>query len=204
MRGTPSRVDAARARSPTSRTPRRRCCRRASSPGSRRSARFTPPPFARGELVPHRAPSRSTATPGSSRSLRYVVERGLRRDDQPDDRRGPDRRRRRARASAACSRALRLRRRRQPADHHVPRLPAADRRPTSRSSSTGPSSTPAPTNPGGHKGVGEGGAIGSVPAVFNAVGDALAPLGVTVTSQPLGPNDIFELIHANDSRGPRT
>ena len=58
--------------------------------------------------------------------------------------------------------------------------------------------TPAPTNPGGHKGAGEGGAIGSVPAIVNAIGDALAPLGVTVTSQPLGPNDIFELIHAND------
>jgi carbon-monoxide dehydrogenase large subunit len=58
--------------------------------------------------------------------------------------------------------------------------------------------TPAPTNPGGHKGAGEGGAIGSVPAIVNAIGDALSPLGVTVTSQPLGPNDIFELIHAND------
>ena len=44
----------------------------------------------------------------------------------------------------------------------------------------------------------KGGAIGSVPAIVNAIGDALAPLGVTVTSQPLGPNDIFELIHAND------
>jgi carbon-monoxide dehydrogenase large subunit len=58
--------------------------------------------------------------------------------------------------------------------------------------------TPAPTNPGGHKGAGEGGAIGSVPAIVNAIGDALAPLGVTVTSMPLGPNDIFELIHAQD------
>ena len=34
------------------------------------------------------------------------------------------------------------------------------------------------------------------PRSCNAVGDALAPLGVTVTSMPLGPNDIFEIIHA--------
>ena len=35
--------------------------------------------------------------------------------------------------------------------------------------------------------MGEGGAIGSVPALINAVGDALAPLGVVVKDQPLGP-----------------
>src|SRR6202011_3925873 len=40
--------------------------------------------------------------------------------------------------------------------------------------------TPAPV-PGGHKGVGEGGAIGSVPAVFNAVNDALALVGARLT-----------------------
>jgi carbon-monoxide dehydrogenase large subunit len=56
--------------------------------------------------------------------------------------------------------------------------------------------TPCPTNPGGHKGMGEGGAIGSPPAIVNAVADALAPLGVTVTSQPLGPADVVALIEA--------
>jgi carbon-monoxide dehydrogenase large subunit len=56
--------------------------------------------------------------------------------------------------------------------------------------------TPAPTNPGGHKGLGEGGAIAAPPAVINAVADALAPLGVTVRSQPLGPADIIDLIEA--------
>jgi carbon-monoxide dehydrogenase large subunit len=55
--------------------------------------------------------------------------------------------------------------------------------------------TPARSNPGGYKGAGEGGAIGSVPAIVNAVADALAPLGVTVTDQPLGPNEIFSLLH---------
>jgi carbon-monoxide dehydrogenase large subunit len=54
--------------------------------------------------------------------------------------------------------------------------------------------TPSSTNPGGYKGVGEGGAIGSHAAVANAVGDALAHLGVRVTKTPLGPNDIFELV----------
>jgi carbon-monoxide dehydrogenase large subunit len=56
--------------------------------------------------------------------------------------------------------------------------------------------TPAPTNPGGHKGLGEGGAIAAPPAVINAVADALAPLGVQVRSQPLGPADIVVLIEA--------
>lgn len=50
--------------------------------------------------------------------------------------------------------------------------------------------TPAPTNEGGHKGLGEGGAIGSPPAVINAVNDALAAVGVRLTAQPLGPAQI--------------
>ncbi|HEX4778064.1 MAG TPA: molybdopterin cofactor-binding domain-containing protein, partial [Acidimicrobiia bacterium] len=53
--------------------------------------------------------------------------------------------------------------------------------------------TPAAT-PGGHKGMGEGGAIGSVPAVFNAVADALAAFGVQPTRQPLGPSEIVSLL----------
>jgi carbon-monoxide dehydrogenase large subunit len=56
--------------------------------------------------------------------------------------------------------------------------------------------TPAPGNPGGHKGLGEGGAIGSPPALINAIADALAPLGVKVNSQPLGPADIVALIES--------
>ena len=53
--------------------------------------------------------------------------------------------------------------------------------------------THAPTNPGGHKGLGEGGAIAAPPAVINAIADALAPLGVQVRSQPLGPADVVAL-----------
>jgi carbon-monoxide dehydrogenase large subunit len=54
----------------------------------------------------------------------------------------------------------------------------------------------AANTPGGHKGMGEGGAIGSVPAVFNAVADALAPLGVRVNRLPLGPSEIVAAIEA--------
>jgi carbon-monoxide dehydrogenase large subunit len=53
--------------------------------------------------------------------------------------------------------------------------------------------TPSP-GPGGYKGVGEGGAIGAPPAVVNAVADALAPFGVTVTNLPLGPGDVWALL----------
>jgi carbon-monoxide dehydrogenase large subunit len=54
--------------------------------------------------------------------------------------------------------------------------------------------TESTTNPGGFKGMGEGGAIGSHAAVANAVYDALAHLGVKAATTPLGPNDIFRLV----------
>jgi aerobic carbon-monoxide dehydrogenase large subunit len=54
--------------------------------------------------------------------------------------------------------------------------------------------TRATTNPGGFKGMGEGGAIGAPAAVINAVADALSPFGVKVTSQPLTPPIILELL----------
>lgn len=53
--------------------------------------------------------------------------------------------------------------------------------------------TPSP-GPGGYKGVGEGGAIGSPPAVVNAVNDALSPLGVSVTRLPISPCRIISLL----------
>jgi aerobic carbon-monoxide dehydrogenase large subunit len=53
--------------------------------------------------------------------------------------------------------------------------------------------TPSP-GPGGYKGVGEGGAIGAPPAVVNAVADALAPFGVTITRLPLTPERIVALM----------
>ena len=48
--------------------------------------------------------------------------------------------------------------------------------------------------PGGHKGMGEGGAIGAPPAVFNAVADALSLVGARVTRQPLGPSQVLALL----------
>jgi carbon-monoxide dehydrogenase large subunit len=48
--------------------------------------------------------------------------------------------------------------------------------------------------PGGFKGMGEGGAIGAPAAVINAVADAIAPFGVNVVNQPLGPQQILALI----------
>jgi CO/xanthine dehydrogenase Mo-binding subunit len=45
--------------------------------------------------------------------------------------------------------------------------------------------------------MGEGGAIGAPPCVFNAVADALAQMGVTgVTDQPLGPREILDALAA--------
>jgi carbon-monoxide dehydrogenase large subunit len=52
----------------------------------------------------------------------------------------------------------------------------------------------ASARPGGFKGMGEGGAIGAPAAVFNAVADALAPLGVTLTDQPLTPASIVAAV----------
>jgi carbon-monoxide dehydrogenase large subunit len=54
--------------------------------------------------------------------------------------------------------------------------------------------------PGGYKGVGEGGAIGAPPAVINAVADALAPLGVTITDLPLSPAAVRALIEKAQAR----
>jgi carbon-monoxide dehydrogenase large subunit len=61
--------------------------------------------------------------------------------------------------------------------------------------------TTSTTNPGGFKGMGEGGAIGAHAAVANAVGDALAHLGIQVTKTPLGPQEIFELVRHATSDG---
>jgi carbon-monoxide dehydrogenase large subunit len=59
--------------------------------------------------------------------------------------------------------------------------------------------TPSPL-PGGTKGMGEGGAIASPPAILNAVNDALAPLGVYLTSQPFTPSRIVAAISAARQR----
>ena len=51
-------------------------------------------------------------------------------------------------------------------------------------------STPNTLTPAGIKGMAEGGVMGAIGALGNAVADALAPLGITVDSQPLTPERI--------------
>ena len=48
--------------------------------------------------------------------------------------------------------------------------------------------------------LGEGGAIGSPPAVFNAVADALRPFGVKLDRSPLGPSELLEAIEVAGRR----
>jgi carbon-monoxide dehydrogenase large subunit len=55
---------------------------------------------------------------------------------------------------------------------------------------------------GGYKGMGEGGAIASPPAVANAIADALAPLGVSITDFPLGPSQLRALIRQAQASAP--
>ena len=56
--------------------------------------------------------------------------------------------------------------------------------------------TPCTHNPLGVKGCGEAGAIGSPPAVMNAILDALAPLGVSDLDMPATPYRVWEAIRA--------
>jgi carbon-monoxide dehydrogenase large subunit len=60
--------------------------------------------------------------------------------------------------------------------------------------------TPSPT-PGGHKGMGQGGAVGALPCVFNAVADALALVGARVDRTPLTPGRILTAL-AGAAAGP--
>jgi len=60
--------------------------------------------------------------------------------------------------------------------------------------------TPTPLNPLGVKGVGEGGSSGCGGAIANAVADALAPLGISITSLPLSPDKLSALIRAAQSK----
>jgi carbon-monoxide dehydrogenase large subunit len=54
--------------------------------------------------------------------------------------------------------------------------------------------TPSPLNPLGAKGIGESGAIGSTPAVHNAVVDALAPFGVIHVDIPTTPERVWRAL----------
>jgi carbon-monoxide dehydrogenase large subunit len=56
--------------------------------------------------------------------------------------------------------------------------------------------TPSPLNPLGAKGIGESGTIGSTPAVWNAVVDALAHLGVDHIEMPATPMKVWQAIES--------
>ncbi len=61
-------------------------------------------------------------------------------------------------------------------------------------------SYPSPTNPLGVKGIGESGAIGAVPAIQNAVIDALADLGVRHVDMPLTPQRVWTALRESSSK----
>ena len=59
--------------------------------------------------------------------------------------------------------------------------------------------TPCPHNPLGVKGAGEAGAIGSTPAVVNAVVDALSTFGVKDILMPMTPERVWRAIQNGSS-----
>ena len=69
-------------------------------------------------------------------------------------------------------------------------MPRADDVPSYQVSTT---STPAPSNPLGIKGCGEAGAIGSPPAVINAITNAI---GNNSLSMPATPQNVWAAINA--------
>jgi carbon-monoxide dehydrogenase large subunit len=62
--------------------------------------------------------------------------------------------------------------------------------------------TPTDRNPLGAKGIGEAGAIGATPAVWNAVIDAVSHLGVTNIDMPTTPQRVWEAINAAKAAAP--
>ena len=70
---------------------------------------------------------------------------------------------------------------------------------TCRSSTWIHHEVPTQVNPLGAKGVGEAGTVGALPALLNAVNDALAPLGVRHLDMPLTPERVWRAIR--DAQG---
>src|SRR5260221_12543050 len=53
---------------------------------------------------------------------------------------------------------------------------------------------PTTTNPLGVKGAGEAGTVGALPAIMNAIADALAPLGIDHLDMPATPERVWRAI----------
>ena len=108
---------------PTSTPP---ACRPGMEMGLEEKARYTPnAPFTWSNSC-HACLCEVDPRTGERDAAAVRRQRGLRRDDQPRHRRGPDRRRGRAGHRRRAVRAHGVRRRREPAEHDVRRLPAAD------------------------------------------------------------------------------
>jgi carbon-monoxide dehydrogenase large subunit len=60
---------------------------------------------------------------------------------------------------------------------------------------------PTKTNPLGVKGAGEAGTVGSMPAVANAIVDALSVYGITHLDMPATPEKIWRAIQAAKTNG---
>lgn len=58
----------------------------------------------------------------------------------------------------------------------------------------------APNTLGGFRGMGEGGTIGAPAAIANAVTDALAPLGASVSELPITPERLFQLVRLHTDK----
>ena len=59
---------------------------------------------------------------------------------------------------------------------------------------------PSPTNPMGIKGAGEAGCVGAMPAVMNAVCDALATRGIRTFDMPASPNRIWQALQTTQAQ----
>ncbi|MBU6507955.1 MAG: molybdopterin-dependent oxidoreductase, partial [Alphaproteobacteria bacterium] len=63
----------------------------------------------------------------------------------------------------------------------------------------GEHNVPSTSNPLGIKGAGEAGCVGALPAVMNAINDALLPLGIRHFDMPAKPERLWRAIHAAQS-----
>jgi carbon-monoxide dehydrogenase large subunit len=59
---------------------------------------------------------------------------------------------------------------------------------------------PTKTNPLGVKGAGEAGTVGALPAVMNAVNDALAPAGVEYLQMPCTPMRVWHALQSTQAK----
>jgi carbon-monoxide dehydrogenase large subunit len=78
-------------------------------------------------------------------------------------------------------------------------MPSAAELPSFEAANT---ETPTPLNALGAKGIGEAGAIGSTPAVQNAVVDAVSHLGIRHLDMPLTPEKVWAAIRAAEAGNP--